>query len=348
MKALTPHRAMFLMGLIIIALVWALIYFARDEWKLYEAPADDDIAVPSLVERDESGMTSVRLTAAAQKASGIEVGQPLTVRAGTEREAQAAVLDIEPLFALRAQLQEARADIARLASQLARSEAERDRIEALYSDDRNASERALQAARSQAEQDRGALAAARARAEGLHARLVQGWGALGGTASGDAPPELNKLADRRASLVAIALRGTGDAPPTMQLRLPDGDESIEARRIGLAPRSLAHAAGETWLYMTERVLPTGTRLAARGVTGTEVLHLVPNSAVVWYAGLPWIYVRDDDEPEEFIRQALPAESQRPDGWLAPALEDDARVVTRGAQLLLSEELKHTLADENDD
>ena len=67
--------------------------------------------------------------------------------------------------------------------------------------------------------------------------------------------------------------------------------------------------------------------AARGVTGTEVLHLVPNSAVVWYAGLPWIYVRDDDEPEEFIRQALPAESQRPDGWLAPALEDDARVVT---------------------
>lgn len=348
MKALNPYRLLFVMGLIVIGLLWALIYYARDEWKLYDAPDDDDIAVPSLVERDESGMPAVRLTAAAQKASGIDVNQPLAVRAGSEREAQASVLDVEPLFALRAQLMEARADIARLAAQLARSDAERERVQALYDDDRNASERALQTARSQAEQDRAALVAARARADGLHARLVQGWGVLAGDATGQGPKELERLATREASLVAVALRGEGDAPPLMQLRLPDGSDLIEARRIGPAPRSVAFAAGSTWLYKTERVLPSGTRLAARGVTGTELLYLVPNSAVVWYAGLPWIYVRDDDEPEEFIRQALPAESQRPDGWLAPELEEDARVVTRGAQLLLSEELKHTLADENDD
>ncbi len=146
MKLITPYRAMFVMGLVIIGLVWTVIYYARDEWRLHDAAPDDDIAVPSLVDRDESGMVSVKLTAAAQKASGIEVGQPVAVRAGTEREAQATVLDVEPLFALRSQLHEARADIARLASQLARSEAERDRIQALYNDDRNASERALQTA----------------------------------------------------------------------------------------------------------------------------------------------------------------------------------------------------------
>lgn len=348
MNKLNPNRLLFAMGLLIIALVWALVYYARDEWKLYQAPADDDIEVPSLVERDESGLTRVRLTATAQTISGIELGQPLSVKAGTEHEAQAAVLDLEPLFALRGSLQEARADVARLASQLARAEAERERVQALFNDDRNVSERALQAARSQAEQDRAALAAARARADGLHVRLVQGWGPLAGPSSGAAPAELERLADRRNSLVAVALRGAGEAPPRMQLRLPDGKAVIEARLIGPAPRSLAQAAGETWLYKSERVLPAGTRLAARGVTGATMLALVPDSAVVWYAGLPWIYVRDDDEPEEFMRQALPADSQRPDGWLAPKLEDDARVVTRGAQLLLSEELKHTLADENDD
>lgn len=348
MNRITPHRLLFASGLVIIGLVWALVYYARDEWKLYSAPDDDDIAVPSLVARDDSGLTRVRLTAAAQTASGIELGQPLAVHAGTEREAQAAVLDLEPLFALRGQLQEARADIARLASQLARAEAERERVQALFNDDRNVSERTLQSARSQVEQDRAALTAARARADGVHARLVQGWGPLGGSASGEAPAELERLADRRNSLVAVALRGEGEAPPVMLLRLPDGKDVIEARRIGPAPRSLAQAAGETWLYKSARVLPTGTRLAARGVTGTAMLSLVPNNAVVWYAGLPWIYVRDDDEPEEFTRQALPAEAQRPDGWLSPTLEDDARIVTRGAQLLLSEELKHTLADENDD
>ncbi|MDP2868986.1 hypothetical protein [Methyloversatilis sp.] len=348
MNRITPQQLLFAMGLLLIALVWAVVYYARDEWKLYGEQPDDDIEVPSLVERNPDGLTSVRLTAAAQTASGIELGQPLAVRAGTEHEAQAAVLDLEPLFALRGLLHEARADIARLAAQLARAETERDRVQALFSDDRNVSERTLQTARSQVEQDRAALAAARARADGLHARLVHGWGPLAGSATGEAPDELERLADRRNSLVAVALRGSGEAPPLMLLRLPDGNDAIEARRIGPAPRSLAQAAGETWLYKSERVLPTGTRLAARGVTGETMLSLVPNSAVVWYAGLPWVYVRDDDEPEEFTRQALPADSQRPDGWLAPKLEDDARVVTRGAQLLLSEELKHTLADENDD
>ena len=347
-RAHIAYRLLFVMGLLLIALVWALIYYARDEWALHAEREDDDIAVPSLVERDDSGLTRVKLTAAAQTASGIELGQPLAVRAGTEREAQAVVLDLEPLFALRSQQQEARADIARLASQLARSEAERDRVQALFDDDRNLSERALQAARSQAEQDRSALAAARARAEGLHARLVQGWGVLAGSPSGEAPAVLAPLADRRGALVAIAQRGSGEPPALMQLRLPDSDDAIEARRIGPAPRSLAQTVGETWLYATERVLPAGTRLAARGVIGKATLHLVPNDAVVWYAGLPWVYVRDDDEPEAFTRQALPHDAQRPDGWLAPALEDDARIVTRGAQLLLSEELKHTLADENND
>lgn len=340
-----PYRLMFVMGLVIIGLIWALIYYARDEWALHGEREDDDLAVPSLVEHDDDGLTSVKLTAAAQSASGIEFSQPLSVRTGGEREALAAVLDLEPLFALRGERKEAHAESARLAAQLTHTERELERVQALYDDDRNVSERVLQAARSQADQDRGALAAARARGDGIHARLVQGWG---GFAEPDASATLERLAQRRSSLVAVALRGSGDAPPQMQLRLPDGNEAITAQRIGPAPRSLAQAAGETWLYLTDRVLPSGTRLAARGIQGSELLHLVPNSAVVWYAGLPWIYVRDDDEPEAFTRQALPAESQRPDGWLAPKLEDDARVVTRGAQLLLSEELKHTLADENDD
>ena len=31
MKLITPYRAMFVMGLVIIGLVWTVIYYARDE-----------------------------------------------------------------------------------------------------------------------------------------------------------------------------------------------------------------------------------------------------------------------------------------------------------------------------
>lgn len=346
MNTRLAHRLLFVQGLAIIALIWALIYFARDEWKLYDAHDDDEVAVPTRVLQKEGGAAHVRLTAAAQSASGIALG---AVRAGTGHavaESPAQVLDIEALLDLRTRWQAAQAETTRLRAQLVRSEAEFARVKALFEDNRNMSERAFQSAAAQLAQDRGLLDAARAQAEGLRAQLLQGWGALGERAAQEAGFE--RLATRRDTAVSVAVRGADAAPEHIRLQSPEGGETVPARRLGAAPRSLAQGGGVAWLYLSERAWPANTRLLARLPGSANGAALVPDTAVLWHAGLPWMYVRDEDEPEEFVRVALPADGQRPDGWVAPALEEDARVVVRGAQLLLSEELRLQIKDENDD
>jgi hypothetical protein len=75
---------------------------------------------------------------------------------------------------------------------------------------------------------------------------------------------------------------------------------------------------------------------------------VPESAVIWYANQPWIYLVQDDEL--FIRKPLSDVRKINDGWL---LKDDSLIggdllVTKGGQTLLSEEFKWAIPDEDDD
>jgi hypothetical protein len=120
------------------------------------------------------------------------------------------------------------------------------------------------------------------------------------------------------------------------------------------------------------------RLSARSPgSGDEASReggLVPASAVIWHAGQAWIYVREAQggageadeaarngaEPaaaasspstvriDSFQRRGLPNAVRLGDQWFVPGLETDDPVVVRGAQLLLSEELKSQLKNENDD
>ncbi|HKX95813.1 MAG TPA: hypothetical protein VJM48_14000, partial [Methylibium sp.] len=110
----------------------------------------------------------------------------------------------------------------------------------------------------------------------------------------------------------------------------------------------------------------------------EVGVLVPPTAIVWHAGQAWVYVResgrdeddDDDKPQPaaapasataanddddaapagdpFERRAAPRARRVGERWFLPAFFEDDPVVVQGAQVLLSEELKYQIRDENDD
>ncbi|MFG5410833.1 hypothetical protein ABXN37_25375 [Piscinibacter sakaiensis] len=52
--------------------------------------------------------------------------------------------------------------------------------------------------------------------------------------------------------------------------------------------------------------------------------------------------------DRFQRRALPAARRVGEQWFVPGLSEDDPVVVRGAQVLLSEELKSQIRNENDD
>ncbi|MBN1489678.1 MAG: efflux RND transporter periplasmic adaptor subunit [Phycisphaerae bacterium] len=122
------------------------------------------------------------------------------------------------------------------------------------------------------------------------------------------------------------------------------DAPLEAKRVARAAMADAVTGGESLLFAVSEgdfSLQPGMTVAAYlqlpGAPETGVS--VPRSAVVRLTGRAWVYVRTGNDT--FTRQEVPVDVLTPEGWfVAEGLGPDDSVVVRGAQNLLSEEIKH--------
>jgi hypothetical protein len=108
--------------------------------------------------------------------------------------------------------------------------------------------------------------------------------------------------------------------------------------------------GETYFYLVSGSgLRAGMRVVARISMGGAPVSgvIVPATAVVWHAGKAWAYVKDDEQT--FARHEVATTDEMGAGWFnAAGFDEDDKVVVSGAQLLLSEELKYQIRNENED
>ena len=75
--------------------------------------------------------------------------------------------------------------------------------------------------------------------------------------------------------------------------------------------------------------------------------IVPGTAIVWYSGKAWVYIKEDTEKFRRIPVSTAVESNG--GWFnIEGLKTGDEVVTNGGQLLLSEEFKYQIKNENED
>lgn len=115
-----------------------------------------------------------------------------------------------------------------------------------------------------------------------------------------------------------------------------GAES-EAQREGAiaAPQRVVEEHEQKFLRLSEE------DLAAGAIVVSEVTPaVVPASAVVWWGRDAWVFV--EVAPRKFARTEVTLKQFRPDGYEVEGLGNPVRVVTRGAQLLLSEEERQSI------
>jgi len=124
------------------------------------------------------------------------------------------------------------------------------------------------------------------------------------------------------------------------LELPRGARA-PMHLISAAPRTDPRIQGLSFLYVAPAesgVLP-GMDVLAFLPDGNDIeAAVVPPSAIVWWQGRAWAYLRTG--PETFARREIPTAQPAPDGsggYIVRDLPANAEVVTRGAQALLSEE-----------
>lgn len=386
-------RLLIAQTVLLVLFGWAAIYLGRDEFQLAVGREEEDLPAPSLLAEEEVGqLPEVRLNATAQRQAGVEMQLPTTTTmsdAASAREIAVTVLDPQPLADWRGRVQAALQEVAAARATATASRLEWARVQALFDDDRSASQRALEAASAQAQTDAARERSAQLQAGALRDSARATWGpTVAGWLEAPDGSALQRVLSGHEVLLRAVLRADdpGRAPARLALTPPGRSKAVAAQGLGvIAPGTGVMAEvianGRHLLFLAPGSgLGAGMRLTARSpgdasADASRTGGLVPASAVIWHAGQAWIYVREahgesgegaDTEPaasapparaasapetariDRFQRRGLPNALRLGEQWFVPGLEADDPVVVRGAQLLLSEELKSQIKNENDD
>lgn len=298
-------------------------------------------AAPPVVQT-VNGETVVVVSADAQRASHIEVAPLGAVTSQSGISADATVMDLQPLFDLRNRLASARADVDTFAAQAASSRTQYQGSRTLYADDRNVSLKSVQAAQSAMQVDDAKLQSAWVTLNGLDGAMRQQFGdALANAAAAPASKLFKRLQSGQTVVLRVTLPASfGMAPPErIAVDTPDG-RAVPAQRLSASPLADPAVQGAPWLYVADAALPANLRTSARVPTSSQAVSglLIPEQAVVWYGGQTWAYVRTASD--RFTRRYVPAGSEGDHGFMVTSgFHAGDQIVTQGAQLLLSDELK---------
>jgi hypothetical protein len=343
-----------LMAIVIAVLSWTLVYLSRDELRLHGKEYDEGIETESSA-TVEDGRAIVRVDEKSQAASGIRVAPLRAAQSDTSVQIYGSVIDVNLLLELRGQYVAAAGEMRAMRATSEATRVEYQRAQALFKDDRNISEQAMRSVESRYRVAQARLLASEEAVAVLSDSLRSFWGPVIGawaTDSGSAP--LQELLGRRSVLVRLVfpheLPRSSALPNISIAPVSAGDKQVEARFVSESPQGSSVLPGNTYFYLVEgSSLQAGTRVVARATTGDDKRDgiIVPNEAVVWHAGKAWVYVVQD--PATFARFEISTANELFDGWFqSDSLQTGDEVVVSGAQLLLSEELKFQIRNENED
>jgi membrane fusion protein, multidrug efflux system len=288
------------------------------------------------VQHGTNGEVVITLSASSQKAIGLQTMDIQRAELPPEAKVYGRVLDPGPLSALVAEFVIAQAAAAT-------SEAELKRLQGLAAGN-NASERAVQTAQSAATRDQAQL-------ESVRLRILGNWGEdIAGLQ--DLPNFVRRLTSLEASLIQLNLP-VGEALSSLPngarvFDLAEESKPLQARFLGLATATDPTLQNKGFLFAVE---PNSAKLSpGQSITGFLTLPglprtgvAVPHAAMVQFQGLNWVYLQTGEET--FRRVAMkPGIPLNDAEFVREGFHPGDRVVTTGAQELLSEELKSQLEE----
>ena len=342
------------MALVIAALVWALVFYARDEFDLVAEEPEEEIEVPSAVS-EEGGYVIVTLSPESQKASGLRTAVLKPTQSEGAADVYGVVTNLQPLYELRGRYLTALAEARGLRAAVVSSEAEYERARTLFADERNVAERVVQSAEAQWRADLARLQAAEQSARSTVDTMRAAWGpAITGWATDPSGTSFNALASQQLVIVQVAFphelqAAAGNAPLTIA---PVSSRATQrsARFLSASPQTDASLPGATFFYVVDgQGLRAGMRVAGALKLGGKAREgvAVPEAAVVWHGGKAWAFVKEDERT--FVRKLVSTDNEIGDAWFnVDRFASGDEVVVSGAQLLLSEELKFQIRNENED
>jgi len=339
--------------LFIAALLFVLVTFNRDDFLLSESDYDEEIETRDLTDY-EDGVSLVRLAREDQDAAGIELIKLEVMHHQVEYQLFGEILDISGLLEIKERLITFLNEDRAKAIEEAHLAESYKRANLLFEDRQNISRRELMESEYQLDAVRmhrlnlrRNLASLRHSASAIWGSEVIDW------LLNDDSSDFKSLVTRKASLVRLFVRdaalsaagtGTVDIAP---VGFPT--QKISARYVSEAPSAQFGTGAADKFFMVDEQIPTGTRVVVSLSKNLEEVSgvFIPGEAVLWHAGKPWVFKRLSDGV--FARLKIEADVDLGMGWFeVNAFVPGDQIVVSGAQLLLSEELKYQIRNENED
>lgn len=344
-----------LQALIIVMLFWLLVFYGKDEFEALTQAQEEEIETPMLVSNKE-GITVIRVNTATQVQSDIKTSPLMASTHQANISTYGSVISIDGLIDLRTRYLAAKSEIEVLRATLIQNKSELARLQILNQDNKNVSDKAVAMADSNVKADEARIAAADSTAKNLTDSMRQQWGeSLTKQATqANASALLQNLIAGKEVLIQTTLPFDAVEPrensSIMIAPTAAPSHTIRAYYISRAPFSNVTIQGKTYFYRAVSTeLRAGMQINAINATSNKSVSgvTVPNEAIVWYAGKPWVYRKT--AKEQFSRLPINTDIEVENGWFYQGnLKEKDEVVTSGAQLLLSEEFKSQITNENED
>lgn len=337
-----------IVGVILFCGVGALVisgFIAGKEEAAVEAEREGAIKPPLRVKLQPHGEPIVTFDAATQKRIDLRTIVPSLTHYEDQVRAYGRVVDLANLTMLNTGYVAATSQLNTAKAHLAASQPAFERAQSLYQ--RNIDSLAQkETAEATLQTDKAAVDAAESQVRTLAATALQEWGPVIGNSLVSGTALVNRLIERQEFLLQITLPPSAsiDPPPTVSVEI--GGRRVDVRYISPATRTDTRIQGLSFFYAADEksgALP-GMNVRAYLPTGHPVDgYVVPYSALVWWSGHAWVYVRTDDN--SFTRREIPTDMSASDGsgFVVSigvfGTSKPPEIVTQAAQLLLSEEFR---------
>lgn len=318
-----------------IALGAAVTFTFLRRHETAEEKKPEEAKEESFVHHGTNGETFLQLDKETQARMGLKTALLATAQSKPEIKGFGHVLDPSPLATL----------LVERATAVAVLEASKKELERLklLAQSQNASPRAIEIAEAAMKRDQIAL-------DSVQPRLLLGWGKAVASLP-DLPALVNSLATQEAALVRVDLP-LGESLPAAPTggriaALNAPDRLADAQFLGPAPVADPQMQAQGFLFLQKtNPLPPGAAVVAwLTVPGdAESGVIVPREALIRHEGEVFIYVQTGDDT--FTRKEIKLNRPNDAGWFVhQGLKLGDKVVTAGAQQLLSEELKGQIGGE---
>jgi hypothetical protein len=339
---------------LIIVLFWVLVFYGKDEYDALTQESEEAIETPQRVNA-ESGLTIITVNTATQNQSEIKTTALKASSHQASLSSYGTVISIDNLTELRTRYLAAKTEANVIRTTLSHKRTEYNRLYELNLDDKNISDKTVAVAQAAIQEDEAKIAATESAAKNIEDSMRQIWGdVLSKHATNQTSSTLlQSFITAKSVLIQTTLPFDSAEPKANSTiivsPIASPSHTVQANYISRAPTSNATIAGKTYFYhASSEALRAGMQIKIQSKQAENVSGvIIPNSAVIWYGGKPWVYRQLAHD--QFSRLPINTDTEVDNGWFYQgALKPNDKVVTSGPQLLLSEEFKSQITNENED